>query len=128
MVSIISMSQSPINFDITENVTQKNGEARSQSSDVVAYLDIAELGVLRDDIKKQNKKRVPTIRLIFQYEKFFTRRMSTCPQMVRSLEARIEELEDNEIDGLYDKDWGAIQYVKPKKINKGGSLGRLAVA
>ena len=112
------MSENIINFIIQDTVTQKNGEAASNSSDVVAYLDVAELQVMRDDIMKQNKKRVPAIRIIIQYEKFFTRRMNNAPTMVRAIEARVEELEASSIDDEYDKDWAAVQFVKPKKINK----------
>ena len=112
------MSQSPINFMINDTVAQKNGEAASQSSDVVAYLDLAELQVMQADIKKQNRKRVPTIRILNQYEKFFTRPMNNAPTMVRAIEARVEELEASVIDDEYEKDWAAVQSVKPKKMNK----------
>ena len=112
------MSENIINFIINDTSAQKNGEASSKSSDVVACLDFAELQVLQDDIKKQNQKRVPTIRIIVQYEKFFTRRMANAKQMVRAIEARVEELEASAIDAEYDIDWAAVQSVKPKKINK----------
>ena len=56
MTSYLSMSQSPVSFNIQDTKGQKNGKARSQSSDVVAYLDIAELQLMRDDIKKQKKE------------------------------------------------------------------------
>ena len=118
MISYISMSQSPTEFQIHDTPTQKNGEARSQSSDVVAYLDIAELTTMVNDMKKQSKKRVPTIRILVQYEKFFNRRMQFVPQMVRACEARVEELEASVIDDEYSQDWTAIQVVKPKKMNK----------
>ena len=112
------MSENIINFIINDTSAQKNGEACSRSSDVVAYLDIEELQVMRDDIKKQNKKRVPTIRIIVQYEKFFNRRMANAPAMVRAIEARVKLLEANAIDAEYEIDWAAVQSVKPKKINK----------
>ncbi len=118
MFSKISMSQSPLNFIMSDTVTQKNGEATSKSSDVVAYLDVAELQVMQADMKKQNKKRVPSIRIITQYEKFFTRRMNNVPVMVRAIEARVQELEDNAIDAEYQIDWAVIQTVKPTTINK----------
>jgi len=73
MFSYKSMSQSPINFILNDTKAQQNGEARSSSSDVAACLDLAELQVMHDDIKKQSKKRVATVTLIFQYEKFFNR-------------------------------------------------------
>ena len=112
------MSQSPTGFQIHDTPTQKNGEACSQSSDVVAYLDIAELTTMVNDMKKQSNKRVPTIRIVVQYEKFFKRRMANVPAMVRACEARVEELEARVIDDEYSQDWNAIQFVKPKKMNK----------
>ena len=112
------MSQSPTEFQIHDTPTQKNGEACSQSYDVVAYLDIAELTTMVNDLKKQSKKRVPTIRILTQYEKFFKRRMANVPAMVRACEARVEELEASVIDDEYSQDWTAIQVVKPKKMNK----------
>ena len=118
MISYISLSQSPTEFQIHDTPTEKNGEACSQSSDVVAYLDIAELTTMVNDMKKQLKKRVPTIKILTQYEKFFKRRMANVPAMVRACEARAEELEASVIDDECSQDWIFHQYVKPKKINK----------
>ena len=118
MFSSMSMSQSPIFFIMEATKAQKNGEASSTSSDVVAYLDVEQMQVMQEDIKKQNKKRVPTFRIIDQYEKFFTRRMANCPAMVRATDARVEELQDNAIDDEYNVDWSKLQHVKPIKISK----------
>jgi len=115
MFSAKSMSQSLTDFMINEINTQKNGEERSNSSDVVVFLDFAELPVMQDDIKKHERKRVPNIRILTQYETFFTRQMSISPAMVRAIEARVDELEDCAIDDEYDKDWAAVQFVTPKK-------------
>ena len=112
------MSQSPTEFQVHDTPTQKNGEACSQSYDVVAYLDIAELTTMVNDMKKLGKKRVPTIRILTQYEKFFKRRMANVPAMVRACEARDAELEASSIDDEYAQDWIFHQYVKPKKMNK----------
>ena len=112
------MSQSPIEFQINDTVAQKNGEARSEGSDVVAYLDLEELQVMQADIEKQNRKRVPTIRILNQYEKFFTRHMNNAPTMVRAIKARVLELEALLIDEEYEKDWLYHQSRLPGKINK----------
>ena len=121
MFSIISMSQSPIEFQINDTVAQKNGEARSESSDVVAYLDLEELQVMQADIKKQHKKRVPTIRILNQYEKFFTRHMNNAPTMVRAIKARVLELEALLIDEEYEKDWIYHQSRLPGKMPREAS-------
>jgi hypothetical protein len=118
MTSYLSMSQSTIEYQINDTNANKNGEANSKSSDVVPYLDIEELTAMRDDMKQQSKKRVQVGLITHQYEKFFIRRMSNVPQMVRVIEARVEELVEEQLSNEYDKDWTTIQVVKPIKINK----------
>ena len=110
--------QVPMYYQIyeTPTLTQKNGEARFSSSDVSAYLDVAELTTMVDDMKKQSQERVPTIRILVQYENFFKRRMSNVKQMVRACEARVEELRATAIEEEYARDWNAIQFVKPKMM------------
>ena len=112
------MSQSTIEYQIHDTKANKNGEASSKSSDVVPYLDIEELTAMRDDMKQQSKKRVAVGLITHQYEKFFVRRMSNVPHMVRVIEARVEELEEEQLSSVYDQDWWDVQYVKPVKINK----------
>ena len=112
------MSQNVIEYQINDTKANKNGEASSKSSDVFPYLDIVELLYMRDAMKQQSKKRVPLCMILTEYEKFFVRKMSNVPQMVKMREARVDELEADEGSAVYDQDWWDVRHVKPVKINK----------